>query len=161
MPEAEAAVAGLRARGDPSASAGVPAHITILVPFMAAERITAGVIRRAEAALGTVPPFPFVLGRVCRWPETTFLLPEPSAPFVRLTQALVEAFPDFPPYGGKYADIVPHLTVADANASLADEAESELRAILESHGPIASTCRAVELIENSSGLWRRRHVIML
>jgi hypothetical protein len=161
VPEAEASVRALRQRCDPSAAIGVPAHITILVPFMSADLITSQILGAAEAALRAVKSFSFTLGQVSRWPETTYLLPDPIAPFVRLTNALVGAFPDYPPYGGRHAQIVPHLTVADRNASLADEAEGKLRAILTEHGPITSACRTVEIIENSSGVWRFLHAIAL
>jgi hypothetical protein len=30
-----------------------------------------------------------------------------------LTTAVSQAFPDYPPYGGSFADVVPHLTVGD------------------------------------------------
>lgn len=42
-----------------------------------------------------------------------WLAPEPAEPFRALTEAVVEAFPGFPPYGGAFAEVVPHLTVGD------------------------------------------------
>lgn len=161
VPEAEASVSALRQRCDPSAVLGVPAHVTILVPFMSADRITSRILDAAAEAVGAVQAFSFTLGQVSRWPETTYLLPEPVEPFVRLTNALVGAFPDYSPYGGRHAQTVPHLTVADRSAERADEAEGTLRAILADHGPITSACHTVELIENSTGVWRFMHAMSL
>jgi hypothetical protein len=41
----------------------------------------------------------------------TYLAPEPAATFRRLTSELHKLFPEFPPYGGAFDEIVPHLTV--------------------------------------------------
>ena len=61
VPQAEACVADLRERFDASSGLGVPAHITVLVPFMSPELITAEVLARAQAALGKLRPFVFLL----------------------------------------------------------------------------------------------------
>jgi hypothetical protein len=47
--------------------------------------------------------------------DTTYrqLDPEPAQPFRQLTAAVWRAFPQHPPYGGAYNDVVPHLTVAE------------------------------------------------
>jgi 2'-5' RNA ligase len=161
VPEAEAFVGVMRERCDPAAVLGVPAHITILMPFMSPERITTQTLSEARSALEAVRAFSFTLNKVARWPETTYLVPEPTAPFVQLTRAVERAFPEFPPYGGRHPDVVPHLTVADGSASRADEAEAELRAILARRGPIMSVCKTVDLFENSSGTWRFMHAITL
>lgn len=41
---------------------------------------------------------------------TIYLGPDPATPFASLTAALVAAFPQCPPYGGRF-EPVPHLTV--------------------------------------------------
>jgi hypothetical protein len=35
------------------------------------------------------------------------LAPDPEAPFVELTARAAHAFPDYPPYGGQFTDVVP------------------------------------------------------
>lgn len=42
--------------------------------------------------------------------------PEPEALFRELTHAVVARFPDFPPYGGAFDDVVPHLTVGESRS---------------------------------------------
>jgi hypothetical protein len=48
-----------------------------------------------------------------------WLDPEPAEPFRRLTHAVWRAWPQRPPYSGAYAEVTPHLTVAEQ----ADDAE--------------------------------------
>src|SRR3989442_4426406 len=78
VPEAESRVGALRERFDASVKLGVPAHITVLVPFMSPERISAEVLAEAQAALNEVPAFPFALTSVARFPATAYLAPEPA-----------------------------------------------------------------------------------
>ena len=159
--EAERLVGRLRLKYDPTAALGVPAHVTILFPFMSPERITPNVVHAAAEAFAVVPSFEFILNEVRRWPKTTYLAPEPEQPFIQLTKAVTQAFPEYPPYAGEHPEIVPHLTVAHGDVQAAETAEGELRAALQSSGPIRGFCREVELIENSSGAWRTMHVIAL
>ncbi len=106
-------VARLRERMDPSAADGVPAHITLIYPFMPPSELKDDVRRRVEEIIGAEPLFPFVLESVRRFPDTVYLAPEPTGPILRLIDALAAAFPDYPPYGGVFDQIIPHVTVAD------------------------------------------------
>ena len=157
VPEAEGCVGALRERLDPSARLGVPAHVTLLHPFMAPERIDADVLAAIRAIVAAVQPFAFRLDEVGRFPEALFLAPDPAAPFIELTRRLVAAFPAYPPYGGRHPSIVPHLTVGTALGIAAADVERELRAALDAVGGIAACCRGVELIENASGRWQPMH----
>jgi 2'-5' RNA ligase len=161
VPEAEACVGALRERCDPSVKIGVPAHITLLAPFMSPERITEAVLRQAQSALNVVSPFWFSLSKVARFPSTTYLAPEPAQPFIELTQSLVRSFPEFPPFRGEHESVIPHLTVAHGSASEAEVAAQELVAAVQAHGPIRSMCGSVTLLENSSGQWREMHAFVL
>lgn len=161
VPEAETRVASLRNRFDASVHLGVPAHITVLVPFMAPDQITPSVLAQIQTALSQVPAFVFSLSQVRRFPATAYLAPEPAEPFIALTDALVRTFPEFPPFRGEHESIVPHLTVANGNASEAEVAAAELQAAVQSSGPISGFCSSVSLLENSSGLWRKMHVFDL
>jgi 2'-5' RNA ligase len=154
VPEAEAVVAELRRRYDASARLGMPAHITVLYPFMPARRITAEVLAVAAQAIAGVAAFRFALTHVGRFPATAYLAPEPAAPFVALTEALLRAFPAYPPFGGEHASIVPHLSAAHGEAALAQTAAAELAQRLQRHGPIQARCQRLSLLENSAGRWR-------
>jgi len=159
--EAEALVGSLRERFDSSARLGVPAHITVLFPFMSPENITASVVQRIESVLREAQGFEFSLAKVARFPATAYLEPEPAEPFIALTESLTREFPQFPPFGGEFPTIIPHLTVAHGSATEAAIAEAELVSSLALHGPIKSACSSLVLMENSAGTWRQMHVFPL
>ncbi|SEU06316.1 2'-5' RNA ligase family protein [Variovorax sp. OV084] len=161
VPAAEALVGDLRCRYDATVALGVPVHITVLVPFMDPALITPEVLERAQRVLNKTLSFDFSLAKVERFPETAYLAPEPAAPFIEMTIALVEAFPNFPPYGGEHQGVIPHLTVAHGNALDADAAAAELQIRLLASGAVHATCTEVTLIENSSGRWQDMHVFQL
>jgi len=117
VPDAERVVGRHRARLDRAAVEGVPAHVTILYPFVSPPQITAATIEVLAAAVGSVSSFD------CRFPRTAWfgdevlwLTPVPDGPFRALTRAVMAAFPGYLPYGGAIADVVPHLTVGDSPA---------------------------------------------
>jgi 2'-5' RNA ligase len=161
VPKAEPYVGTLRQRFDPSAKLGMPAHITVLYPFIPPERIADSVVRKLRDILASVAAFEFRLIRIARFPTALYLAPEPAQPFVRLTEAVVRAFPECPPYGGQHDSIVPHLTVAQAGTAEHDVAETELVAALPPRVGIEAFCNEVVLIENSSGRWEPMHSFRL
>ena len=160
VPEAEPYVGALRSALDPTAKLGVPAHITVLYPFMSPERITVAVLGQARTALSEINSFAFRLANVRRFPSALYLEPDPAEPFICLTQALVQRFPQYLPYGGQYRSIAPHLTIAQAGEKEHDEAQRQVAAALPPSG-IQASCREVVLIENSSGRWRQMHTFPL
>lgn len=150
------AVNRLRDRMDPSAAQGVPAHVTLIYPFMAVDGLKDNVRRRIEQIVGNEPAFSFTLGSVGRWPNVVYLTPEPAEPFRRLTRVLAEAFPDYPPYQGAHDDVVPHLTIAqDVPDDYYAAAEHALPGML----PIRDVAREAWLIGHTPDqpwhtLWR-------
>ncbi len=106
------ALARLRDRMDPSAAEGVPAHVTLLYPFMPVDALTPEVRQKVQRVVGAQDRFSVEFRSVARWPNVVYLPPEPAEPFRRLTTALAAAFPDYPPYQGAHPEVVPHLTVA-------------------------------------------------
>jgi hypothetical protein len=159
--EAESLVGELRDRYDPTSRLNVPAHITILYPFMPPDKIDDGIIRQASDVFSRYQPFDFSLVEIGRFPVTTYLSPDPSQPFIDLTSAVVREFPAFPPYEGKFESVIPHITVADGDAYEAARAEAELRALMGQDADIKATCDSILLIENSTGLWEKMHEFRL
>jgi 2'-5' RNA ligase len=157
VPEAEPVVSEVRARHDPSVRLGVPAHVTLLFPFMPPAAVSAPVQGSLCSLFAGFKSFSVCFAEVCRWPQEAYLPPQPSTPFIALTRGIVSAFPEYPPYEGRHALIVPHLTVAQGSAAAADRAIEEISAVLAEAGPIQSTCRAATLLENSGGSWRVMH----
>src|SRR5512144_3267442 len=100
VPEAEPLVKVLRDRFDPSAPLGVPAHITILVPFVPPSEITPVVLAELRELFAQFLVVEFTLPELRRFPEVLYLAPSPAEPFKALTYAVVDRYPDYPPYGG-------------------------------------------------------------
>jgi 2'-5' RNA ligase len=158
VPVAESLVSELRREYDPSAAAGVPAHVTVMVPFLTPKELDAEVIAELQALIGAVPAFGFELAAVGWFGRTVlYLAPEPSEPFVVMTEQIADAF-GTAPYSGDYDDIVPHLTVAHASDGV------ELMAVADRLRPgLPLLCRAEEvwLMESDAAAWRRRERIAL
>ena len=112
IPAAEAVVCAFRADLDRHAAEGIPAHVTVISPFVAPARIDEHLLGALADVVGSVPAFEVTFAR-CSWfgDAVLWLAPEPAAPFRALTAAPWSRFPDCPPYGGAYDDVVPHLTV--------------------------------------------------
>ena len=139
----------------------IPAHLTVLFPFVRADRVDAELEASLRALYAPFPPFAYALARVASFPGVAWLAPEPSAPFLDLMAATRAAFPDHPPYGDPTLEPVPHCTVGgDAGEDVDDRAlESMLAELREELGPaLPIGCRAEAvtlLVEQADGTWRR------
>jgi 2'-5' RNA ligase len=112
VPEAEDAVNRLRERLDPAGALRVPAHITVLYPFVPPSRLDDAAIGSLAEAIASVPAFEAELTRVEWFDEAVlWLAPEPAERFGQLTDAVRRRFPGYLPYGGAHGEPVPHLTV--------------------------------------------------
>jgi 2'-5' RNA ligase len=152
VPEAEPLVSDWRAQYDWSAQRGVPAHITLLYPFVPTERLDDGVLRELRELFASQPAFTFRLTRIARFPEVAWLAPEPSDPFATLTRLIVERYPDYPPYEGIHDEVIHHLTVAEGGIELQDEVD----AALTPHLPIEVEVGSVALLaEDENERWHR------
>ena len=143
--------------GDAAAGAGVPEHVTILFPFLPPARLASGVRRDLARIAALHEPFDVRFVRIGRWPEVVYLIPDPSAPFDRLTDAIVTRYPDFPPYGGAFEQVVPHLTVVESAVAPLDHIAAET----ERHLPFGCRVTHLEVLVRGAGAWRRRWSIPL
>src|SRR5882757_7101390 len=113
VPEAEAVAKPFRDRYDPSAAAGMPAHITLLFPFKAPDDVDAITLGGLRDCFARFEPIRFSLGTIKRFPAgVLYLAPDPDEPFRQLTRSIWKLFPATPPYRGKWPDIIPHLSLA-------------------------------------------------
>jgi 2'-5' RNA ligase len=154
MPAAEQAVSPFRASLDPAASWGVPAHVTVLYPFLPPARIDDDVIAVLDRLFRAVPRFDVTLTHVEWFGDTVvWLAPRPDHPFRDLTNAVWDRYPEAPPYGGAYAEVVPHLTIGqDAPKAELSRAADTISARL----PIEVAIETVRLIAGTAepGSWR-------
>ncbi|HSE71569.1 MAG TPA: 2'-5' RNA ligase family protein [Nocardioidaceae bacterium] len=116
VPEAEFVVRPRLARRSPQDLSPDPdeiaAHVTLLGPFAPKEAIDEGLLSELRSFFADVLPFEFRLTRVSRFPSgPTYLTPAPAAPFRQLTLELHRRFPEYPPYEGRFDEVVPHLSV--------------------------------------------------
>ena len=164
VPEAEPLVRDYRARHDTSAREGMPAHVTIIWPFMHPDDLSDEILTRFETIMAQAEPIAFSLADIAQFNrQALFLRPQPDASIVALIKAVVEAFPDYPPYRGVYGpSVTPHLTVAQAKTPEEfDGAETEFRTLTNARLPIAVDNAMVSLMERRGGLWRQKRIFQL
>jgi 2'-5' RNA ligase len=156
-------VAHHRQHFDHSAEWGVPAHLTVLYPFLSPAAVDAESLAGLSAAIGSVDAFECTFRRT-GWfgAEALWLAPEPEEPLRRLTLAVWAAFPGYPPYGGVHDDIQPHLTVAEralGGPGALEAAEADVAARL----PLSQRIDHVLLIAGSTEprSWRTLHRLAL
>ena len=154
VPAAEVLVGPYREKYDPSAAAGMPAHITLLYPFVAPDEIGSRLRGDLASLFERFALFEFALTEGRRFPGVFYLAPEPADAFRNMTLAILEAYPEFPPYGGRHAEIVPHLSVAQ----LPDEQElgtvsDEFSQTANERLPIPASAMKVDLMNQRAGRW--------
>lgn len=99
------------------------AHLTVLAPWLPDP--AADDLARVGAVLAAVPPFEVELARVATFPDgLVHAAPEPDDGLRSLTRRLAAAFPDHPPYGGRYEATggpVPHVTLDRVGPGVSEE----------------------------------------
>ena len=157
VPEAEDVIASHRAELDAAAVLGVPAHVTVLYPFVPPERHRRAGDREACRGHRSVAAFEVTFART-RWFERSvlWLAPEPDEPFRALTAAAQRAFPGYLPYGGAHPDVVaaPDRRPGSARGPAGIGGAGDRAAACPSPPP----CRSAVLMQGSlqPGTWRRR-----
>jgi 2'-5' RNA ligase len=141
VPEAESTVGDLRAELDPASS--MAAHITVLYPF-APPRLLESATSELAAMFAGIDAFDFTLADVGWFDDrVVYVAPRPAASFVELTTSVMARFPQYRPYGGAFAEVIPHLCIAEDAPSdrMRDAAD-----IVASHLPLAARVTAVQLM---------------
>lgn len=148
---AEPAVQAWRARFDGSAPFGVPAHLTVLFPFVPTAQLTGTDLFDLRSLFALQPPIEVTLAAFGRFPGVLYLDPEPAAPLRALTRSVLGRWPDHPPYGGQFGeDVIPHLTVAE---TADEELIAEIRADVARRLPIAATLTQALLLRFDGDTW--------
>jgi 2'-5' RNA ligase len=149
---AEPVVGRWRERYDEVAPLGVPAHVTVLYPFLPRAELTPEVLARLGEIVAAEPTFEVTFRGFGRFPGSVlWLAPEPAEPFRRLTHAVWEAWPHTPPYAGQFDDVTPHLTVAEhTDDGVLDGIAADVRAGL----PVTMPVLEASLLAVGNGTWR-------
>jgi len=158
VPEADELVGGAREKYDPVAGRGIPAHVTVLYPFLPAGRIDDGLLAALRELFAGHEPFELGFAGFGRFPELLWLAPAPDGPVRALTAAVEARWPEAPPYGGVFDDPVPHLTVASKQPQETyDAMEREFTPGL----PLRTRVAEVQLVVFGSVRWHHRETFPL
>jgi 2'-5' RNA ligase len=134
MLAAEGVVGGWRQSLDPSAAAGVPAHITIHFPWVPADQVDHPVLRDLEEMVTAIPPFEVVFDRIGWFDrDVLWLDPDPKEPFIAMAAQSAARWPDQPQYGGQFESVIPHLTIGIGNRDELHRAQARLAQVLPIH----------------------------
>lgn len=154
VPSAEGLVGAARRKYDPVAIAGVPAHVTLVVPWVPPDKVTEADLADLDAALAGEAAFGFSLASVRRFGRRVLWLePVPSDPFRRLTNALARRY-GTPPWEDEFDEVIPHLTVAhESTGADLDALERQLAPNL----PLRCRAEEVWVMDGDGTSWQVRH----
>ncbi|GAA5159891.1 2'-5' RNA ligase family protein [Amycolatopsis dongchuanensis] len=156
VPETERLVSTHRRSLADAHPSSVPAHVTVLYPFVHPSRIDAATLDVLAATLGAMTAFDCAFTEV-RWfdDDVVWLQPKPDEHFRALTAAVCKRFPAHLPYAGEHPDTVPHLTVADGRSG--DTAgKRRIATDIVADLPVHARIDRVRLVagEDEHGPWR-------
>lgn len=151
-PELDKAIGDIRERHDPAARQDMPAHVTVLYPFMDPVKIGPTQRGRLAEVIRGFKGFELTFARIGRFPEVLWIAPEPAAAIIALVQAIAQAFPEFPPYGGQFETVIPHVTVALGEGLDLGALEPEVRRRLSP--PVVQRVDGVSLFTTVRRRWR-------
>lgn len=145
----------------PSGKQGMPAHVTLLAPFIHASRLDSLDRHRLSDTVGRFPAFDLRLSAfgVFEQIDCLWLAPQPRKQFVEMTKALLEIYPevDYLPEGA--TEIVPHVTIG---SHLTSEQQEEIQRELRPKLPVRGRADRVVLYErDAKGGWRARQTFAL
>ncbi|MEP7291800.1 MAG: 2'-5' RNA ligase family protein [Chloroflexota bacterium] len=120
----------------------VPAHITVLFPFVPLDELDAA-CETLRPLFADVPPFEVTLDGYGHFPTATYLKPANPEPIKALFRLIHGAFPGCPPYRGAFGsdDIIPHMTIGEFGSEI-ERASAEFPA----YAPISFRVPHVHLI---------------
>ena len=136
-----------------------PPHVTLLAPWAAVDDGEALARLRAVARRAQPVRMEFATAEIFPDSGVVYLAPTRAPELMALFADVHAAFPDHPPYGGVFDDVVPHLTVS---ADGGPEQLAEVRAALAEHGPVsAETDRICVFGRGDDEVWRQTASVVL
>ncbi|MGR8009168.1 2'-5' RNA ligase family protein [Streptomyces hypolithicus] len=148
---------------DPLVTAGFPAHVTVLYPFLHDSRIDRAVQRELVELFRSHDPFDLSFAEFGRYPGVLYLDPRPHDPVRALTKELTGRWPEAVPYRGIFGEgLDPHLTLAnDEGPDTFMSAYDALQARYAPALPVTARVGAVHLIVRAGDGWQNRAVFPL
>ncbi|MGN6613168.1 MAG: 2'-5' RNA ligase family protein, partial [Angustibacter sp.] len=137
----------------------IPPHVTQLAPRAATDDGEAHERLREVSRRAQPLRIEFAAAEIFPDSGVVYLAPTPSPALTALFDDVHAAFPDHPPYGGIFDDVVPHLTVS-ADGGPAQLAQ--VRAALAEQGPVsAETDRICVFGRGDDDVWRQSASVVL
>jgi 2'-5' RNA ligase superfamily protein len=155
VPEADPALALVAAQYPHLVRPGLPAHVTVLYPWIPASEIDSAALNRCASLAASVDPTKVSFSAVQVHPGILFLEPDQRHIVNRLSQRAQSCWPSLRPYGGKYPDSPPHVTLA-LGAMRNDEIEA-IRTLVTSLLPMQSRFDALHVVAFDESGWNGRH----
>jgi 2'-5' RNA ligase len=151
LPELEPLIGDWRRRYTRDGARGMPPHVTLVIPFADSSQLEdrLGALGRLFDAFA---PFEVTFSATARFTGLLYLRPDSAETFVALTEGLVEAFPEFRPYGDEFDEIVPHATIAEAD----DETLTGIAQALSPQLPVKARVDRVWVYGDTPAGWRRQ-----
>ncbi len=141
--ELQAIAVPLLRRYAPDTLTRVPAHLTVLYPFVAYERLD-DACAELETICASIAPFEVTLAGYGEFPGAIYMAPRNPRPIKRLFRAIYGHFPECPPYRGAFGDeLTPHLTVGEFETP--DE-QRAARAALPRYAPFTFQATRVHVL---------------
>lgn len=161
VPEVENIVRTWREQLDPACSRGIPVHITVLFPFVHPADLDDEVVQSLDAYFSKTNSLYFGFTSLDWFDDrVVYLKPSPDTDFRIMTRDLMVIFPHYLPYGGRYDEPTPHLTVGDgAPKKLLHEAARNIN----QHLPVMINAKFAWLMTGGMGpnRWTLCHEFLL
>ncbi|SRR5258707_1036224 len=101
----------------------VPAHLTVLYPFVDFEHL-AKACKTVREVAAEIRPFDITMSGYDQFPGVIFMAPVDPAPIQNVFRRIYARFPQCPPYDGQFGDdLHPHMTVGEFRTEV-DQAQA-------------------------------------
>lgn len=157
VPDLDPVVGPWRMRLDPSTQKGMPAHLSVLVPWIADSDINDQALKKLANVAGRAS-VEVTFREFGEFPGLLYLRPEPATGLVEMTRRIENTWPSHLHYRGVFDHVLPHLTVA-VGAS-ADE-RKEIMADTGPSLPLTTRLTAIWIVVFDGARWERRATLPL
>jgi hypothetical protein len=153
VPEADPLLAAVAVQYPEAVREGVPAHVSVLYPFLSADELDDRVTSALSELFAEQAPMSVKFGECRRSGDFVYLRPDPIEGLAELTRKARRRWPNVVPYEGLYGEVEPHLTVALHTTE--ERAAAVEREIVAERVPISAELREAWLLV-FDGHWRLR-----